>query len=213
MPPPRTSFAQQQEQHQVHDHPEVSLPLDQNQNYHSSSWRDPEPKIVHGHDREYNQPNLLQQLEQESDRLSGPEDRLAALTRGLQLEQESVSDRVRQDKTMIGRRCRFLYPSSLFSNVVRHRKTSFSIHMTISYTMDMITLPKWREASATPSMASITSTDESFQYHGDLQQQQREHYHLNHSQQQQHQYPADDELRNSPANSSKMSTNLLDSCL
>ena len=67
--------------------------------------------------------------------------------------------------------------------------------------------PQWREASATPSMASITSTDESFQYHGDHLHQQRDHYQPDH--QQQHQYPD----HNSPANSSKMSANLLDSCL
>ncbi|KAK3792495.1 hypothetical protein RRG08_057147 [Elysia crispata] len=89
--------------------------------------------------------------------------------------------------------------------------------------VDFMTLPvgsqprgvKWREASATPSMASITSTDESFQYHGDLHQHQRDHYHHDHHhnhhpQTDQQQYAHD---RDSPANSSKMSANLLDSCL
>ncbi|GFS16452.1 hypothetical protein ElyMa_006796400 [Elysia marginata] len=78
---------------------------------------------------------------------------------------------------------------------------------------------QWREASATPSMASITSTDESFQYHGDGQQQ-RDHYNNHHHQQHLHHHHHQDDHRqyvtndrDSPANSSKMSTNLLDSCL
>ncbi|GFO33522.1 hypothetical protein PoB_006002700 [Plakobranchus ocellatus] len=59
-------------------------------------------------------------------------------------------------------------------------------------------------------MASITSTEESFQYHGEPATQ---HHHQHHHHQQQQQHDFADHHDDSPANSSKMTANLLDSCL
>ncbi|KAK3792493.1 hypothetical protein RRG08_057145 [Elysia crispata] len=116
MPPPTATLAelsqqhQQQQHHRVQDyrpldHPGlptssgISTPLisnlDQNENY-CGSWRGPEQKVAPGEVRDPYPFSHLPQLEGESGQVSEPEGRLEALTKQLQLEQETVSDTVRQ---------------------------------------------------------------------------------------------------------------------